>query len=217
MIPALHEADRIRACVASARAPGVEVVVVDGGSRDATARRAQEAGARVLRSAPGRARQLASGVVATRAETILFLHADTTLPPGWEGAVRAALADPGVVGGAFRLRFDERGPAMRVVEWGARLRVALTGLAYGDQALFARRAALEAIGGVPQVPVMEDVELVRALAGEGRLVWLPLAVTSSARRYRRGGVLRTWLAHAGALIAFRAGVDRARIARWLGR
>lgn len=217
MIPALHEADRVRAAVTSAIAPGVEVVVVDGGSRDATVARAREAGARVLASPPGRARQMAAGVGATRAEVILFLHADTTLPPGWPGAVTGALADPGVVGGAFRLRFDEDGPALRLIAWGARLRAAALGLPYGDQALFVRRAALDAVGGVPQVPLMEDVDLVRALRARGRLALRPEAVTTSARRYREGGVLRTWLRHAAALGADALGVERARIARWTGR
>lgn len=217
MIPALHEADRIRASLASARAPGVEVVVVDGGSRDRTCALAREAGARVIVSPPGRARQMAAGAAATRAEVILFLHADTTLPAGWSAAVRAALADPAVVGGAFRLRFDDRSHAMRLVEWGARLRVALAGLPYGDQALFVRRRALEAIGGVPQTPLMEDVDLVRRLRRRGRLAVLEAAVVTSARRYREGGVLRTWLRHALALAADTAGVDRARIRRWVGR
>jgi len=131
--------------------------------------------------------------------------------------VRDALADPAAVGGAFRLRFAERGPAFALIEWGARLRHALAGLPYGDQALFVRREALEAVGGVPQVPLMEDVDLVERLRRRGRLARLDAAVTTSGRRYRERGVLRTWLLHALALAARGAGVERARIARWVGR
>ena len=95
-----------------------------------------------------------------------------------------ALADPGVVGGAFRLRFEPRPLALRLVEWGTRLRVALLRMPYGDQALFVRRAVLESLGGVPQAPILEDLDLVRALKRRGRIACLSLPVTTSARRYR---------------------------------
>jgi rSAM/selenodomain-associated transferase 2 len=215
VIPALDEEERVAGAVESALAPGVEVLVVDGGSADATAARAAAAGARVLACAAGRARQQARGAREARGEAIVLLHADTRLPAGWAAAVRAALSDPDVVGGAFRLRFDERSPALRLVEWGARLRAALFRLPYGDQALFARRGALEAIGGVPQAPVMEDLDLVAALRRRGRLALLPLPAITSARRYRAGGVARTLAWHALALLAWRLGVDRARVAAWV--
>jgi rSAM/selenodomain-associated transferase 2 len=217
VIPALDEEGQIEAAIASAAAEGVEVLVVDGGSRDATPRRARDAGATLLTCAPGRARQLGVGVRHARGDAVLFLHADTRLAPGWERAVRAALADPGVVGGAFRLRFDAASPSMRLIEWGARLRVALFALPYGDQALFARRTALEAAGGVPQVPIMEDLDLVRALQRRGRLALLALPATTSGRRYRARGVLRTWLRNALAAAAWGLGVERGRIAAWYGR
>ena len=227
VIPALEEAERIGDAIASARRATVgaggsgrldlEVVVVDGGSRDDTAARAQAAGARVELSPPGRARQLEVGWRATRGDVVLFLHADTRLPAGWDAAVRRALADPRVAGGAFALRFDRRGPALRIIEWGARLRVALTGLAYGDQALFTRRAVLEVIGGIAPVPICEDLDLVRALRRRGRLARLTLAVTTSARGYQRRGVARTWWRNAVTLLAWRLGADRGRLAAWYGR
>jgi rSAM/selenodomain-associated transferase 2 len=214
VIPALDESDRIEASVASARAPDVEVVVVDGGSRDATVQRARAAGARVVAGPRGRARQLAAGVRESRGDPVLFLHADTKLPAGWAEAVREALRDTGVAGGAFRLRFAERSPGLRIVEWGARLRAAWTGLPYGDQALFLRRSALEAMGGVPDVPIFEDLDLVRGLRRSGRLALLPLPAVTSARRYRARGVARTWLRNALALAAWRLGSDRERVAAW---
>jgi rSAM/selenodomain-associated transferase 2 len=224
VIPALHEADRIEEAIRSARAPGVEILVVDGGSRDATEEKARDAGARVLRSAPGRARQLAAGVAASAAEALVFLHADCRLPPGYADAVRDALADPAVAGGAFALRFERESGAtrlaslgLRIVEAGAALRVALFGLPYGDQALFARRSALERAGGVPQVPIMEDLDLVAGLRRTGRLAALATPVVSSPRRYLARGVVRTWLRNAGALLAWRLGLDRGRVASWYGR
>lgn len=217
VIPALNEAGAVADAVRSAAAEGAEVIVVDGGSVDGTPERAAAAGASVLHSSPGRARQLGLGAGSARGEVVLFLHADTRLPIGWGRAVAAALADPGVAGGCFRLRFDVRSPALALVEWGVRARVALLGLPYGDQALFVRREILERIGGVPQVPLMEDLDLVRALRREGRLARIPLAVATSARRYRSRGTLRTVLRNALAACAWGLGLDRDRIAAWYRR
>ena len=217
VIPALDEAGGIAEAVRSAAAGGAEVLVVDGGSADGTRERAAAAGARVLHTSPGRARQLGVGAGEARGEVVVFLHADTVLPDGWARALERSLADPRIVGGCFRLRFAERSPALRLIEWGVRLRVALLGLPYGDQALFARRAILERIGGVPQVPIMEDLDLVRRLAREGRLAHLPLAVATSARRYRARGALRTFLRNALAALGWGLGLDRERIAAWYRR
>lgn len=217
VIPALDEACRIAGAVASATGEGVEVIVVDGGSRDATPVHAAEAGATVIETGPGRARQLGIGAEKARGDVVLFLHADSRLPAGWDAAVRCALADPAAVGGAFGLRFDVLRPALRVIEWGVALRVKLLGLPYGDQAIFARRAVLEEIGGVPDTPVMEDLDLVRALRRRGRLVQLPLAVTTSARRYLEGGVWRTAGRNLLAAAAWLLGLDRRRVAAWYRR
>jgi rSAM/selenodomain-associated transferase 2 len=227
VIPALDEAEQIEAAVrsvwessgaATGGTPGgmssPDVVVVDGGSLDRTVDRARAAGARVLHSPSGRALQLEAGWRATEGEVVLFLHADTRLPVGWDAALCGALSDPGVVGGAFGFRFRERRLGLAWIEWGARLR-SRAGLPYGDQALFARRSALEAIGGIPQVPIAEDLDFVRALRGRGRLALLPLDALTSARRYLARGPFRTWLRHTLALGAWRLGVDRARIARWV--
>ena len=217
VIPALNEADRVVRAIESARAPGVEVVVVDGGSRDATPELAKAAGARVVSSPAGRAEQLAVGAEASCGDAILLLHADSRLPPGFERAVAGALEDAGTVGGAFRLRFERAGWALRVVEWGVRLRVAVFGLPYGDQAVFVRRETLEAIGGIPIVPIMEDLDLVRAMRGRGRLALLALPVTTSARRYRARGVARTLFRNALAAAAWWLDFDRRRVADWYYR
>jgi len=216
VIPTREEADRIAHAVERARAPGVDIIVADAGSEDATRERAEAAGARVIGSEPGRARQLAAGAsaAAAEAEAVLFLHADTELPPGWADAVRGALADPGVSGGAFAFRFAEPGAARRLVEWGVRARLWLARLPYGDQALFVRRRVLDAIGGVPQAPIMEDLDLVRAMKAHGRLALLPAPAVTSARRYLDRGVLRTVLRNTVAMLGWSVGFDRARIAAW---
>jgi rSAM/selenodomain-associated transferase 2 len=224
VIPALDEEQQIAGAIESATLESatigdatdrdVEVLVVDGGSRDRTRERALSKGAQVIDATRGRARQMAVGAVRARGDVVLFLHADTRLPRGWAGAVRDALRDARVVGGAFRLRFDTATLALRIVAWGVRLRVALFELPYGDQALFVRRAALEAMGGVPQAPILEDLDLVRAMRRQGRVAALPLRVTTSSRRYLSAGVWRTVARNAIATLAWRLGWDRERIAAW---
>jgi rSAM/selenodomain-associated transferase 2 len=217
VIPARNEAATISDAVRSAAAEGAEVLVVDGGSVDGTPERAALAGATVLHSLPGRAIQLGVGAGRARGEAILFLHADTLLPSGWSRGVEAALADPGVAGGCFRLRFEPTTPSLAIVAWGVRLRVALFGLPYGDQALFVRARVLERIGGVPQVPIMEDLDLAWAIRREGRLARVPLEIATSGRRYRAQGTTRTVLHNLLALCAWSLGRDRERIAAWYRR
>lgn len=208
-----------------------EVVVVDGGSRDATVRIAQGSGARVhllsdeagccgisgRPGAGGRAHQLLIGTEKTEGEVLLFLHADTRLEPGWSEAVERALSDPGCAGGAFRFRFAERGAWERWIEFWVDVRVTLLGLPYGDQALFVRRSVLEKMGGVAIVPIMEDLDLVRGIKRAGSLARLPEYATTSSRRYRDRGALRTVFWHQVALLGWFLDWDRERLAARMGR
>ncbi|MCB9723512.1 MAG: TIGR04283 family arsenosugar biosynthesis glycosyltransferase [Spirochaetaceae bacterium] len=196
---------------------GVEVLVVDGGSRDGTRGLAAQAGARVLESDRGRARQLRTGAEQATGDVILFLHADTRLPTGWVGAVRRALGDPACAGGAFGFGFLERGVRERWIERWVACRVAWLGLPYGDQALFLRREVLVGMGGVPDVPIMEDLDLVRAIRRAGRLCVLPLVARTSSRRYAAEGGIRTTLRHAMGLVGWGLGLDRAWLAERMGR
>jgi len=221
IIPTKNESNQIEAAIASARAEGVAIVVVDGGSEDDTLAKARRAGAFAVSSAAGRARQLAAGVEAVReGEVLIFLHADTRLPRGYVEAVRDALGNARVVGGAFSFRFDDpdrKRVLLRLVEWGARLRSRLLALPYGDQALFIRRSVLDALGGVPLVPVMEDVDLVRGMKTLGKLALLPLEVRTSPRRYLERGGLRTVWRNQLLLLGALLGVDRGRLAAWAKR
>jgi rSAM/selenodomain-associated transferase 2 len=217
VIPTLDEAASIGSLVARLGQDGVEILVVDGGSRDATVSLARKAGARVLESERGRAAQLRRGSQNANGDLILFLHADTRLPDGWQAALLGVLRDPAVAGGAFGFRLAERGFFFRWIELWVGVRNAVLGLPYGDQAIFVRRRVLEAMGGVPDVPLFEDLDLVRGIKAQGRLALLPLAVTTSGRRYARGRRLRTLLGHQWALLGWWLGWDRGRLARRLGR
>jgi len=217
VIPALNEAANLsRLLPALARdCPGAEIVVVDGGSGDDTAAVvAQAPGPRLLASARGRALQMNHGARATGGDTLLFLHADTRLPDGAVRAIEQALAEPGVVGGRFDVRFDNDRPLFRVIAWFMNRRSRASGICTGDQAIFVRRADFEAIGGYPDIPLMEDIELSRRLKRRGTLCALRLRVTTSARKWEREGPLRT----IGLMWALRflhfCGVAPARLHRW---
>lgn len=216
VIPALNEAARIEACLRAVRMqqPGgteVDVVVVDGGSVDDTRLLATRY-ARVTSASRGRGAQMNAGALAASGDVLLFLHADTVLPEGAFAAIDAALADGGVVGGTFRLRFDRDSPALRLYAWFTRFRWRL--FHYGDQGIFVRRSTFEALGGFREWPIMEDVDLLARLDAVGRTALLPLAVTTSARRFERHGVVRQQLLNAGLMLAHFAGVKPLRLARW---
>ncbi len=218
IVPTLNEGASIADTVRSA-ALGfhVEVVVADGGGSDDTRERAGAAGARVVRGDPGRGRQLNAGASAASGEILLFLHADTKLPPGWAARIRHAMTAPDIVGGAFRLSFGDASPRLaRVARW-ANIRAERTGILYGDQGIFVRMSAFRDLGGFPAEPLMEDLAFVRALRRTGRFVLLPDAVETSGRRYERNGVLKTCLLHQILLAAWLLGVPADTLALWRKR
>lgn len=193
VIPALDAAGRVPATLAAldeGRRAGLvrEVILADGGSCDGTARLAEQAGARVLEGFSGRGRQLAAGADAAQGDWLLFLHADTVLGPGWAGAARAFMDDAGNATRAavFRLALDDPDPRARRIERLARWRGRVFGLPYGDQGLLISRALYDSVGGFRQLPLMEDVDLVRRI-GRGRLTVLDAEAVTSAERYRAGG------------------------------
>ena len=217
VLPALDEAPNLARLLPELRraCPGAEIIVVDGGSRDGTADVARgQAGVQLLEGARGRARQMNAGARRAGGDVLLFLHADTSLPDGAPVAIAAALADPAVVGGRFDVRFDSGRRVLRVVAWFMNARSRVTSICTGDQAIFVRRADFEAVGGYPDIPLMEDIELCRRLKARGRLAALRARVTTSARKWEREGPLRTiGLMWALRLLYF-CGVDPARLYRW---
>jgi cellulose synthase/poly-beta-1,6-N-acetylglucosamine synthase-like glycosyltransferase len=207
IIPTLNEAQHIAATVGEAIQGGACcVIVADCDSSDKTVELARDAGATVLtgKGLDSRAAALQAGLESLEtftpeAKAVWFLHADTAPPKDWHEAITQSLADPAVVGGAFAQRFNTRGVSwlnrrlLRFTIFCNRTRYRITGIYFGDQGIFARRSTLDAIGGIPQAHLLEDVDLCRALKKHGRLFCLPQRITTSPRRFLKHGIIRQLL------------------------
>jgi rSAM/selenodomain-associated transferase 2 len=150
-------------------------------------------------------------------EILLFLHADTQLPPNFEPLVRQTLAQPGVVAGAFDLSIDGPGWGLRWVEWGVKWRSRWLHLPYGDQALFLTADRFHRMGEFAKLPIMEDFDLVQRLNRQGRLAMVPVPVLTSSRRWQRLGVWRTTLANQVMVVGYCLGLDVQHLAHWYRR
>ncbi|MDA2937771.1 TIGR04283 family arsenosugar biosynthesis glycosyltransferase [Acidobacteria bacterium AH-259-A15] len=218
IIPALNEAKAIGLALGSIRnCTGVERIVADGGSVDKTVEVARSFGAKVVHSPPGRARQMNAGAKAAKGGLLVFLHADTRLPEGFDDHIRRIMNQSNAIAGAFELQIDAPSPGLRIIEKVANWRSRRLQLPYGDQAIFLRADLFRQIGGFPDLPIMEDFEFVRRLRSQGRVVIAPAATLTSARRWQKLGTLQTTLTNQAVVLAFCLGVDPSRLARWYRR
>ncbi|MBQ1202802.1 MAG: TIGR04283 family arsenosugar biosynthesis glycosyltransferase [Loktanella sp.] len=193
IIPVRNEAANIRPLLQSLRAAKVEVIVVDGDSSDGTAGRAQGLADHVIHSPAGRARQMNAGAALAQGEVLLFLHADTQLPSGAFDAIRAVAAADTPVWGRFDVAIEGQSRLLPVVAALMNLRSRVSGVATGDQAIFVRRDVLAQIGGIPDIAIMEDIALSKALRRISRPLCLRSKVRTSGRRWDANGALRTIL------------------------
>lgn len=218
VIPVLDEAPRIGELLRELqplRQAGVELVVADGGSRDGTPEIAAAFADAVIDAPRGRARQMNAGAAASRGDILLFLHADTLLPPAGVAAVMAAIED-GAQWGRFDVRIAGQAPLLRVVARMMNWRSRLTGIATGDQAIFVRREMFERVGGYPELPLMEDIRLSATLKRLAPPACLREQVTTSGRRWEQRGVLRTILFMWWLRAAFFLGASPTWLARLYG-
>jgi len=221
IIPTWNEEAVIGGTLRSARAAGAdELIVADGGSADGTREAATGMADAVVVASPGRAVQMNAGARISSGDALLFLHADTTIPPGSIDAVRTALARKEVVGGGFRVRLGiaPGGPiarriALRITGRMINVRSRVFRSYTGDQAIFVRRELFERVGGYPEIPLMEDVELSRAMARGGATVLLPGRIVTSARRWETHGTARTILKMWFLRTAYRLGMAPSTCAR----
>ena len=219
VIPVLDEADEIGdalRALAPLRERGTEIIVVDGGSHDATVARATPLADRVIVTPRGRALQMNAGARIASGCLLLFLHADTRLPHAADRLVMDVLVRTGRLWGRFDVRIAGRHPLLRVVAAMMNLRSRLTGVATGDQAIFVKRALFATVGGFPDIPLMEDVALSSRLKRCGRPLCLAERVTTSGRRWETRGVMRTIVLMWRLRLAYRLGADPASLARIYG-
>ena len=217
VVPALDEAGGIEACLAPLqplRARGAEVIVVDGGSRDATRGLAAALADLVLESPRGRARQMNAGAARARGDVLVFLHADTLLPEGADHAIEEATQR--APWGRFDVAISGGSPLLAIVAAAMNARSRACGIATGDQAIFARRDAFRAAGGFPEIPLMEDVALSKRLKRIARPACLRQRVITSGRRWERHGTLRTIVLMWRLRAAYALGADPRRLARRYG-
>jgi uncharacterized protein len=218
IIPTLNEAETLAGTLDSVRkSHDVGVIIVDGGSRDGTVEIARANNVNVIVSLPGRAHQMNVGAAASAADILLFLHADTKLPAGFETFVRRALSQPSVVAGAFLLRIAAQRKGLRIIEAFANWRSKRLQLPYGDQGIFLSAKLFSKVGGFREFPIMEDFELMRRLRREGRIRIAPVPILTSGRRWTRVGICKLTLLNQVAIAAYCLGVAPSRIAPWYQR
>lgn len=211
IIPTLNEEACLAETLRRVRAEGPrEILVVDGGSEDATVERARAAD-RLLNAPRSRAAQMNLGAAHATGDILLFLHADCRLEPGALRVVEECLGRTGVAAGCFRMRVMAEGPLFRLIDACADARVRLTGLIYGDQGLFVERRRFERIGGFPKLRLMEDVFLSKALHREGRMLVAPRRIFVSPRRWQRQGIIRQTLRNWSLTALVAAGVHPDRL------
>jgi rSAM/selenodomain-associated transferase 2/rSAM/selenodomain-associated transferase 1 len=214
IIPTLNEAHNLAATLAYTREDeNVDIILADGGSSDKTMEVALTHGVRVLQAPTCRAVQMNAGAEEASGEILVFLHADTRLPKGWANLVRSELGKPGVVGGAFALRLDEKAQWSHVIEALANFRSRRFDMPYGDQAIFVKADLFRKMGGFAELPIMEDFEFMRRVRNQGRISIIPEPVVTSARRWRESGVCWTTVVNQLVIIGYFLGISPHSLAR----
>jgi rSAM/selenodomain-associated transferase 2 len=215
IVPMLNEAPAIARTLTAIRnaAPSAQLVVVDGGSTDGSIAIAQPRCDVVIGASRGRALQMNAGAARASGDALVFVHADTIVPVTFARDIEGALADPEVVGGRFDVRLDDNHPLCVLIGALISLRSRISRTGTGDQAIFARKAIFESLGGFPNMPICEDLDFARRLKRAGRVACLRSRVTTSARRWRRGGIMRTVMRMWTIRLLYLAGVSPMRLAR----
>jgi rSAM/selenodomain-associated transferase 2 len=217
IVPVLNEEKSIAATLMELqRLKPEEMIIVDGGSSDGTREICQRFGVELYPSPPGRAAQMNFGAQRASGDVLLFLHADTRLPPSAFDDIRVALQDRQVLGGRFDLQLDSSRPLLKLIGFMISLRSRLSKVGTGDQAIFVRREIFAELGGYADIPLMEDVALSRALKRRGAVACLRSRVVSSARRWEMEGIWRTVLKMWTLKTLYLLGISPVRLKRYYG-
>jgi rSAM/selenodomain-associated transferase 2 len=217
IVPVLNEAALVVQTLSALqplRVAGHEVILVDGGSDDATIPLSERVVDQIVRSPRGRSRQMNAGSKVARGEVFLFLHADTLLPEGADKLIIDGLNQQGKSWGRFDVRLSGRHFLLRITEWLMNWRSRLTGVTTGDQGIFVQRKLFEAVGGFPEIDLMEDIALSKTLKRQGRPLCLWHRVLTSSRRWEKNGILRTIVLMWSLRLAYLLGADARSLAKF---
>ncbi len=223
IIPVLNEAGTIQEILTRLQeAKDVEVIVVDGGSRDETLMIALSIRKtlalplpiKVISTAAGRANQMNAGAAVASGDILLFLHADTRLPARFDTLLLRALQDVGTIAGAFELRIDAQLRGLRLIEKMVKLRSRFLAMPYGDQAIFLKASTFDEMGGFPDLPIMEDFELMLRLRSQGKIALISAPAVTSGRRWQKLGVVKTTLINQVIIAGYFLGVPPTELVRW---
>jgi rSAM/selenodomain-associated transferase 2 len=219
IIPVLDEAENISEFIQRIRELNVdgaaEIIVVDGDPEGSTINTIKDECVRTVISEKGRARQMNRGAALATGDILLFLHADTLLPSNAFGLIQAVMNDKGFVGGAFDLGFKTRRRIFKITETYVFLRTRLTHIPFGDQAIFIRRRPFEQLGGYLDIPIMEDVELMKRIRKRGdRIRIIPEKVRTSVRRYEQEGIVHATIRNWMLQLQYALGVPPERLVKW---
>lgn len=215
IIPVLNEAPTIALTLQSIQSPGVEIILVDGGSSDNTVEIAQNMGIKtILSPEPGRAMQMNTGAKYATGNILLFLHADTQLPQNYSQLVQETLAKPNTIAGAFPLKINSPNPLLRLIEKGVNARSRFLQMPYGDQGIFLEKATFESTGGFRDLPIMEDFQFIRILKKKGKIRLATAHVLTSARRWEKLGVIKTTLINQMIILGYFFGISPTKLKQW---
>ncbi|MBI5683009.1 MAG: TIGR04283 family arsenosugar biosynthesis glycosyltransferase [Deltaproteobacteria bacterium] len=213
IIPVLNEEANIEKAVLSAKASD-EIIVVDGGSSDATVSIAERLGVKVINTENGRGGQQDAGAREANGNVFLFLHADTILPSGWKDMIEMSLIDNNIIGGAFLLGIDSSRRSLYFISLIANIRARYLGLIYGDQAIFVRKDVFFRVDGFKGLPIMEDIDFIRRLKKQGKVKLIEEKVLTSDRRWMKSGIIKNTIKNWFFLFNYYLGVSPEWIYRW---
>ncbi|NEP85172.1 MAG: glycosyltransferase family 2 protein [Okeania sp. SIO3B3] len=217
IIPVLNEVNTITQTISTAQTAkdkDIEIIVVDGGSNDGTIELIKCLNIQIISSVPGRATQMNCGAKIATGKILLFLHGDTLLPSNFDRMLEDILVKPKIIAGAFELSIRGTTKGLRIVERMVNWRSRYLQMPYGDQGIFLPAKIFQEIGGFPEIPIMEDFELIRRLKKRGQIAIVPTPVFTSGRRWQKLGILKTTFINQIVIIAYLLGVSPQRLARW---